>query len=174
MLKMLVLQISLSDERHQIGLFCRPDLELWCRHLIRWSLISAQHFKWIRPMPTRLSTNLIKWWGTPDFSLVCRAHPLWVSGRQLHSTNHVGNYLKDVEKLHWINFKWRRGSAQQLKWIKVSRQVSTSSLHCEVIWVKIFKASLDVQYQSIGCHSILIVILGGLHWIMLIVRIFNT
>ena len=129
MLKMLVLQISLSDERHQIGLFCRPDLELWCRHLIRWSLISAQHFKWIRPMPTRLSTNLIKWWGTPDFSLVCRAHPLWVSGRQLHSTNHVGNYLKDVEKLHWINFKCRRGLAQQLKWIRCQDK---GGPHCEL------------------------------------------
>ena len=142
MLKMLVLQISLSDERHQIGLFCRPDLELWCRHLIRRSLISAQHFKWIRPMPTRLSTNLIKWWGTPDFSLVCRAHPLWVSGRQLHSTNHVGNYLKDVEKLHWINFKWRRGSAQQLKWIRCQDKWGS---HCEVIWANIFKASLDIS-----------------------------
>ena len=169
MLKMLVLQISLSDERHQIGLFCRPDLELWCRHLIRWSLISAQHFKWIRPMPTRLSTNLIKWWGTPDFSLVCRAHPLWVSGRQLHSTNHVGNYLKDVEKLHWINFKCRRGSAQQLKWIRCQDKWESQ---CEVYERTSSKPAWI--YQIIGCHSISIFHIAHFHWMMLIVKIFKT
>ena len=32
-----------------------------------------------------------------QIGLVCRANPPGVSGRPPHSTNHVGNYLKDVK-----------------------------------------------------------------------------